>query len=70
MLVDVSKQLIPDTPARRRKGKDKPVIRKALVDLDGPVFGALAANRAAWAIKDAYRCTAALTAYKSKTNHT
>ncbi len=41
--------------ARRRKGKDKPVIRKALVDLHGPVFEALHAKRAAWASKDAYR---------------
>ncbi|HVE15803.1 MAG TPA: diphosphate--fructose-6-phosphate 1-phosphotransferase [Chthoniobacterales bacterium] len=32
-----------------RHGEDVPVIRKALVDLDGPVFKALDAERAAWA---------------------
>lgn len=39
----------------RRKGKLKPVIRKALVQLDGPVFKEFAAHRAAWALDDAFR---------------
>jgi pyrophosphate--fructose-6-phosphate 1-phosphotransferase len=38
----------------RRHGEDKPVIRKALVELDGKPFQALAANRAAWARDEAY----------------
>ena len=42
-------------PVCRRKGKDKPVIRKALVDLEGPVFREFAKRRAAWAAEDAYR---------------
>ena len=33
----------------RRHGKDKPVIRKALVELDGAPFKFFAANRAEWA---------------------
>jgi pyrophosphate--fructose-6-phosphate 1-phosphotransferase len=37
-----------------RKGARKPVIRKALVDLDGPVFAAFAAHRDRWATADAY----------------
>ena len=32
----------------------KPVIQKALVKLDGPVFGKLAANREDWAMNDRY----------------
>lgn len=40
---------------RRRKGKDKPVVKKALVDLDGPVFHEFARRRASWALEDAYR---------------
>lgn len=38
----------------RRHGADKPVIRKALVELDGKPFKALAKKRAAWAQEDAY----------------
>lgn len=38
----------------RRHGEDKPVIRKALVELDGAPFKALAANRKAWAEGEAY----------------
>lgn len=38
----------------RRKGKEKPVIRKALVELNGPVFKAFAKQRALWAMSEAY----------------
>ena len=38
----------------RRHGADKPVIKKALVELDGKPFGELAANRERWAIEDCY----------------
>lgn len=38
-----------------RKGKSKPVIRKALVDLDGAAFEYFAAHRNKWAIEDDYR---------------
>lgn len=38
-----------------RHGKDKPVIRKALVDLEGPVFQAFAAERGEWRLEDRYR---------------
>ena len=38
----------------RRHGEMKPVIRKALVELDGPVFKALADNREKWAMEDCY----------------
>ncbi len=37
-----------------RHGEDKPVIRKALVELDGAPFKLFAANREAWAIETAY----------------
>ena len=39
----------------RRKGKDKPVIEKALVKLDGAPFKAFEAMKAEWAVKDCYR---------------
>ncbi|GBG70494.1 hypothetical protein CBR_g6623 [Chara braunii] len=39
----------------RRKGKNKPVIRKALVELDGAPFTAFAAVRDDWAINDRFR---------------
>jgi hypothetical protein len=39
----------------RRKGKDVPVIKKALVDLDGPIFKAYVAVREKWALLDCYR---------------
>lgn len=39
----------------RRKGKDKPVIRKWLVDLKGAPFRAFAEARHAWALSDSYR---------------
>ncbi len=38
----------------RRNGEMKPVIRKALVDLNGAPFKALAANRAKWAKETAF----------------
>ena len=38
----------------RRHGEMKPVIRKALVELEGAPFKELAKNRAAWAIETAY----------------
>ena len=38
----------------RRHGEMKPVIRKALVELDGPVFKALVDNREKWAMEDCY----------------
>ncbi len=37
-----------------RKGKKVPVIKKALVELDGPVFQAFKAVRDIWAIADCY----------------
>jgi len=38
----------------RRKGKEKPVIKKALVELKGEPFKYLAKNRAVWAEKDEF----------------
>jgi pyrophosphate--fructose-6-phosphate 1-phosphotransferase len=38
----------------QRHGKLKPVIQKALVELDGPAFKELAKHRDAWAVEDAY----------------
>jgi 6-phosphofructokinase len=38
----------------RRKGKEKPVIQKALVRLDGAPFKALLKVREAWAARDRY----------------
>jgi len=38
----------------RRHGADKPVIRKALVELDGAPFRSFAAARGDWAINTAY----------------
>ena len=38
----------------QRKGKPTPVIKKALVDLDGAPFKAFAANREDWALNDRY----------------
>ena len=38
----------------RRHGHDKPVIRKALVELDGKPFQTFAAHRAEWATETAY----------------
>jgi len=38
----------------RRKGKEKPVIQKALVELDGAPFKAFAKNREKWALTESY----------------
>ena len=38
----------------RRHGEMKPVIKKALVELDGPVFRKLESNREDWALNDRY----------------
>ena len=38
----------------KRHGQFKPVIKKALVELDGPVFKMLEANREKWALQDKY----------------
>ena len=38
----------------KRHGQFKPVIKKALVELDGPVFRMLEANREKWALEDKY----------------
>lgn len=38
----------------RRHGEDKPVIKKALVELDGKPFKYFEANREAWALETAY----------------
>ena len=38
----------------RRKGKEKPVIRKALVELKGEPFKFLSKNREAWAMSESY----------------
>ena len=38
----------------RRNGKDKPVIRKALVELDGAPFKFFAEHRAEWAVETCY----------------
>lgn len=35
--------------------RDKPVVRKAMVDLSGPVFKHFAAHRERWALEDCYR---------------
>jgi pyrophosphate--fructose-6-phosphate 1-phosphotransferase len=39
----------------RRHGSDKPVIRKALVELDGAPFKEYESNREDWSLRDAYR---------------
>ncbi len=38
----------------KRHGEMKPVIKKALVELDGPVFKALESHREKWAMNDCY----------------
>jgi pyrophosphate--fructose-6-phosphate 1-phosphotransferase len=38
----------------RRKGKFKPVIKKAMVELDGAPFKKFASQRDQWAVEDSY----------------
>ena len=47
----------------RRHGEDKPVIRKALVDLNGAPFGFFAANRDTWAEETCYTYPGAIQYY-------
>ena len=47
----------------RRHGSDKPVIKKALVELDGAPFKAFAAARAKWAVETCYRFPGAIQYY-------
>lgn len=47
----------------RRNGEDKPVIRKALVDLDGKPFQYFAAHRAKWAVETDYLYPGAIQYY-------
>ncbi len=47
----------------RRHGKDKPVIRKALVELDGAPFKYFEANRDVWAVETAYTYPGAIQYY-------
>lgn len=44
----------------KRHGEFKPVIQKALVKLDGPVFKKLEANREDWALNDKYKFPGAI----------
>ena len=47
----------------RRHGEDKPVIRKALVELDGKPFKFFEANREKWAVETAYTYPGAIQYY-------
>ena len=47
----------------RRNGKDKPVIRKALVELDGKPFKFFEANRDTWAVETAFTYPGAIQYY-------
>ena len=47
----------------RRNGEDKPVIRKALVELDGKPFKFFEANRDAWAVETAFTYPGAIQYY-------
>ena len=47
----------------RRHGQDKPVIKKALVELDGKPFKFFEANREAWAVETAYTYPGAIQYY-------
>ncbi len=49
----------------RRNGEDKPVIRKALVDLDGAPFRYFAQKRDTWAVETAYTYPGAIQYYGS-----
>ena len=47
----------------KRHGSMKPVIQKALVDINGPVFGELQKNREIWAYEDHYLFTGPIQYY-------
>ena len=47
----------------RRHGSQKPVIKKALVELDGKPFGALASARETWAVETCYSVPGAIQYY-------
>lgn len=47
----------------RRHGSDKPVIKKALVELDGAPFKAFASARQQWSVETAYRFPGAIQYY-------
>ena len=47
----------------RRNGEDKPVIKKALVELDGKPFTYFAANRDEWAVKTSFTYPGAIQYY-------
>lgn len=47
----------------RRNGEDKPVIKKALVELDGKPFKFFEANRVTWAVETAYTYPGAIQYY-------
>ncbi len=47
----------------RRNGQDKPVIKKALVELDGGPFKYFAAHRDEWAVNTCYQYTGAIQYY-------
>ena len=47
----------------RRNGEDKPVIKKALVELDGKPFNYFEANRDTWAVETAYTYPGAIQYY-------
>ena len=47
----------------RRNGKDKPVIRKALVELDGKPFKYYEANRAKWSVETSFQYPGAIQYY-------
>ncbi len=47
----------------RRHGKDKPVIKKALVELDGAPFKEFASKRDEWAVKTSFRFPGAIQYY-------
>lgn len=47
--------LVTMMTVERRKGADKPVIRKALTELDGELFKIFAQERGIWALEDRYR---------------
>lgn len=47
----------------RRNGEDKPVIKKALVELDGKPFKYFGANRDTWAVETAYTYPGAIQYY-------